>query len=470
MRRYLAAAAIAVYFCYAAWPGLLSGFSHDDLMNASFAFRDGWAKILVANVAFFSTYTRPLGALYYHAIYSLFGLHSLPFRIVGIGLIALNLVLLYRLARRLTGTAEAGLYAALLLAWHGNLAPLFYGSGNIYDVLAFTFYVGTLCFYAWARSRGPLRLRDLALLALLQIFALNSKEFSATIPLVLLAYEAIWHARDLRLSLSSVPWGVAVSAVISGVYAAGKVFGPQSLTGMSAYAPQLSMTAWLAAARTLLNDLLYQEHYATDASVIFFSLALVGIALLLRNRAALFGAAIVFLGPLPVMLIQPRGLASHYLTLGGLALWAGAVLTDLRMRFVDAVQASPSERRYTQAALFGLLLYWCLRTHLGEVSYQNNAHWQEARAIDQARRSLMAHPDWWNDGEHRILFVSDPFQEHDWASTFLVILASGKPGIQVDRLQNLNPRPAAADFDKYGLLLAWQGDQFATVRRETVQR
>src|SRR5689334_22418157 len=59
LRRYLAAAAIAIYFCYAAWPGLLSGFSHDDLMNASFAFRDGWAKILGANVVFFSSYTRP---------------------------------------------------------------------------------------------------------------------------------------------------------------------------------------------------------------------------------------------------------------------------------------------------------------------------------------------------------------------------------------------------------------------------
>lgn len=435
-------------------------------MNAAFAVRDGWAKILVANVAFFSTYTRPLGALYYEAIFTLFGLHSLPFRILGIGLIALNLVLLYRLARQLTSTAEAGLYAALLLAWHGNLAPLFYGSGNIYDVLAFTFYVGTLCFYIRARARGPLGIRDLVLLALLQICALNSKEFSATIPLVLLAYEAIWHRNEWR----RVAWGVVLSAIISGVYAAGKVFGPKSLTSMSAYAPQLSTTAWLASARTLLNDLLYQEHYATDASVIVFSLALVGLALLLRNRAALFGAAIVFLGPLPVMLIQPRGLASHYLTLGGLALWAGAILVDLRIRLMNAVAASPPERRYTQAALFGLLLFWCLRTHVGEVEYQNKAHWQEAGAIDQARRSLLAHPEWWNDREHRVLFVSDPFQDHDWASTFLAMLASGKPDIQVDRLQNLNPRPTEADFDRYGLRLAWQNNQFVPVQRNTVER
>ena len=71
-----------------------------------------------------------------------FGLNPLPFHAVLLALLAGNLYLVYRFARRL-GTTElqAGL-AALVVAYHAGLSNLYYDTAFIYDVLCFSFYMG----------------------------------------------------------------------------------------------------------------------------------------------------------------------------------------------------------------------------------------------------------------------------------------------------------------------------------------
>ncbi len=443
-----------MYFALAAWPGLQSGFSPDDLMNLTFAVRDGWGKILRGNILFFSTQYRPLGQLYYLSLYDLFGMNSLPFRVVGIGLLALNMGLLFRLVRLLTGSVEAGLYAAPIIAWHGNFAPLFLGSGNIYDVLGFTFYVGTLGFYASARARELLTPRGLAALAALQICALNSKEFAATIPVLLLVFELLYYLRspDRR--------AVALSVVLSGVYTAGKLLGADSLTGQSAYRPRLSLQAYVDSMIPLQNDFLYKSEGASIVTVVWFVIVFVGLGLLLRNRAMLLGCALTLLAPLPVMLIAPRGLAAHYLTIGGFALWTGALLADVRERFSNSIRTSDREYRYLQNAMFVGLLLLMVRTHVGEIAYQNNHFWTFARPIAQSVESMKQHPEWWSNPDTRVLVVSDPFPADDWATVFIAKLVSHRPELQVFDLSKLQPQPSADELQAYELYLHWDGRQF----------
>jgi len=462
LRAFLAVAAIAAYFLAMAWSGLQSGFSHDDLMNLTFALRDGWYKILRGNILFFSSQHRPLGSLYYLGIYDLFGFHSLPFRIVGIAALAVNTYLLYRLTKLVARSVEAGLYAALIICWHGNFGPLFFGSGNIYDVLGFGFYVATLAVYFAARQKGHLTVRDLVTLAVLQICAFNSKEFSATIPALLFCLELVFHHRK-------IVWrGVALSGILSAVFAAGKVLGPESLTSQSAYALRLSVDAWMASLTVFLNDLSYRTNWASTAIAIWFVVILVAAPLVLRNRAMLFGAAVTLLAPLPVMLIAPRGLASHYVTVGGLALWSSALLVDLRERLSKAIHASDWELRYLQAAAFSSLFVWVLVTHATQLSCQSEVFWKDGRSIARAIASMRRHPEWWASRNAPILVVSDPLEGQHWASIFIGMLCARNPELSIHRLPSIDPKPSAEDLRKYGLYIHWNGSEFVQTTADAI--
>ncbi len=76
-----------------------------------------------------------MGGCFYMATFSLAGLNPAPFHLVALLVVAVNAYLTYRLARSL-GCAElpAGL-AALVMCYHGGMAPLYYDTGFIYDIL-----------------------------------------------------------------------------------------------------------------------------------------------------------------------------------------------------------------------------------------------------------------------------------------------------------------------------------------------
>ncbi|MBC7928301.1 MAG: glycosyltransferase family 39 protein [Bryobacteraceae bacterium] len=471
MRAYLAVLAIAAYFSAMAWPGLWSGFNHDDLMNTTFTLRDGWERILKGNLLFFSTEYRPLGALFYRSLYDTFGLNSFPFRVVGISCLAINIVQLYRLTRILTGSGEAGLYAATIITWHGNFAPLFFGSGNIYDVLAFLFYISALVYYTGVRRTRVLKAKDVAILALLQICGLNSKEFTATLPIVLAAYELIFH----RPNESLLRWplregrGVLLSVIISAVYALGKVFGPESLTSQVAYRPRISLEAYFASAVVFLNDFTYQTTWGSIDKAAVLIVCLIALPLVLRNRTMLVAAALSLLGPLPVMLISPRGLASHYITVGGLAIWTAALLLDLRLRFVNLIRAKPWESVYLQSVMFVLLFGYVVKTHGKESAFQYDAFWKENRPIEEALASMRKHPEWFTT-ERRVLVASDPFENHEWGSVFSGILTAGRYDLPIFRLQNLDRKKDTERIDWCNTFLKWKDHDFVEVSRDEALR
>ncbi len=76
--------------------GLTAPFSGDDLMNLHGYLSRTPVSLMLDNLRYWSTSYRPLGGLFYVALYSWFGFDPLPFRVACFGLLALNLSLLRR--------------------------------------------------------------------------------------------------------------------------------------------------------------------------------------------------------------------------------------------------------------------------------------------------------------------------------------------------------------------------------------
>src|SRR3954451_19131902 len=116
---------IAGFCLLCIWPGLTPGFDGDDLMNLNFCWQPPLRTLVIANLVPFTSFYRPAGGAYYRLCLALFGWHPAFFRTVTVGLLLLNLLLVYKLAHRLSGSREVGALAALLYTFHGHLQHIY---------------------------------------------------------------------------------------------------------------------------------------------------------------------------------------------------------------------------------------------------------------------------------------------------------------------------------------------------------
>jgi hypothetical protein len=128
--------AVLVFIAFAwlllfAHGGIGAEFSGDDLMNLHGHLSRGTASLIVDNLRYWSTSYRPLGGLFYVAIYRCFGFQPLPFRVACFGLLALNLSLLWRFTLRLSGRREVAFLALLLAGYHAWFIDLYYSTGTV---------------------------------------------------------------------------------------------------------------------------------------------------------------------------------------------------------------------------------------------------------------------------------------------------------------------------------------------------
>ena len=119
----------------------------------------------------------------------------------------LNLWLAYLVFSRIGGSREIGAIATLLYAFHGKLDYLYYNAGSMYDVFCFLFFFLALLIYLGARVQGRF-LGVWETLGFLACFvcALNSKEMAATLPVMVLVYELIFHPPDFRSLRALLRW------------------------------------------------------------------------------------------------------------------------------------------------------------------------------------------------------------------------------------------------------------------------
>ena len=154
-------------------------------------------------------------------------------------------------------------------------------------------------------------------LAVLYVCALNAKEMAVTLPVMLAAYEVIYHRRSIREYR-----GVLVTALMTVPYVIGKLTGAGSLVETPSYRLTISPGRYLDTFHLYLNPLLYQEHVFRDPNTIQLLIAMLAVALLLRSKPLLFAWCFVLISLLPVAFIAHYAGFFLYLPMAGWSLYA----------------------------------------------------------------------------------------------------------------------------------------------------
>ncbi len=152
MREFAGVSAVVGWFVYLAHRALVYGFNPDDEMLLNFAIERP-LKLNLESVPFFwNGYIRPLGTVFYLAMYRTFGYWSPPYRIGAFILLSLNLILLYRLAKALTNSLTASLLVILAGCFHREMWDIYASTGTIFDILCQTFILLALTFWVKAQK------------------------------------------------------------------------------------------------------------------------------------------------------------------------------------------------------------------------------------------------------------------------------------------------------------------------------
>ena len=461
---------MAVVYLFAfAGDGLRAPLTGDDLMNTYQYWSRPLGEVIKESLLFFpAEIARPLGALFYSPLFALFGLNPLPYRIVCLSLLLGNLALLYVFCFRLSRSREVGVVACLIGAYHAHLGDLYYNSGTIYDLLCFTFYYLALIYYFRIRDRGtyPGAWQSVALLTL-YIAALDAKEMAVTLPVLLVAYELLYHppkAALLRIWIVREGRFLWLTVPVTIAYILSRIAGPHRVTTNPAYYPHISLNAFMTGWRHYINYLFYNSIQFGRTWIIILWIALLMVAWIARRRELLFAWLTIMVGVLPVIFIEPRGLYAIYMTLPGWYLFAAVLvvrLRDLLIRYSHiALSAFQIDAR--QLALFLVVLLFMIPVHRNQKLYAPVA----PAAKDPARlvyEHLVAKRPPMPPGA-AILFLSDPFEPYDYTLTFLFRLHYHDKEIRVDRVKFLGAEPDAEAKKEYQHIFTFAGGTVTEIR------
>jgi hypothetical protein len=433
---------IALLLCLLLWflacarKGIAADFHPDDLMNLNRALTElRGLRGFFAPVWPYTSIFRPVGALYYKAVYLAFGPAPLAFRCVTYAFMALNVALAYRLGRLLSGSVEIGFLAAMLWAYHHRLVDIYFNNGTVYDVLCFTFYAAALVCYVAGRQRGhDLSWRRTAAILLFFILALNAKETAATLPAVLAAWELIylskgatrpWRVKGVVLALAAM---LVMSAIASVVKA-----GPHtSLYGNPDYQNRLSVAVYLRNMGSWLDDLTLRRYgFFTPVKTILLLATATGLAAISRKKAAAMGCALALIAALPVSFINTRGLYAVYIAYFGWTLLAASCLVSTRDWLLKRAPAAHM-RNLIPAATALLLAVTFLAWQKHDIyRYRNFREEPDRERIRLTLAELNAAHVCPRPGG-RILFLRDRWPPNEYGAIFATRLVCRDSNLNVD--------------------------------------
>jgi hypothetical protein len=441
---------IACFFLAFTWRGLLVYYTGDDMMNLYGYWSQPVSELLKANVFFWTPSYRPFGGLVYRSMFAIFGFNPYPLYVVFFAAMLLNLWLAYLVFRRIGGSAETGALATLLFAFHGKLDYLYYNGGSLYEAFCFLFYFLALFIYLRARSKDEyLGLGGLAVFLVCFICALNSKEMAATLPVMVLVYELIFHPPPLRRFRELGGWviregGVAwLGALCVLAYLPAKL-STGGLAGSVAYVPTYTWSRFLGNTETYLSYLLYRDKPLAAWGVACLYGLLIALALVMRSRPMWFGLLFFPIALLPVSFVPARLGFVMYIPLTGLALYVAVFLISLKEKLravIPGFAALPG--RLVAAALFlataaGLAAlhgkHWPLAPN-GELSPYKITHDQFAKMYPRMEPAA------------RLLFVRTPLDEN-FDLVFLLKLLYRDDHLFITQLNG--PREQRIPLDRLG--------------------
>ena len=406
-----ALAVLLVIFTFFTWRGLTMFFSGDDMMNMYNAWNaDPWQLARAQILPWIPMY-RPLGAAVYRIFYTLFGFHPFPLYVFCWLLLAANAILAYRLFRRMTETTVEALTALSLVLVHGSFTDLYYSAGTMYDRFWLLFTVTGLL--AWFRFRASPGWRWFAAVCLLSLFAMDSKESGVALPMLIVCCECIfflpqfWRRREIRLWIRQVAPILVCLAIVSLLFVFGRVNHTPELALTPAYRPQLSPSLWLRRVGEYIRILTY-DYLSPGPLLTGVLIAAMGLtAILMRNRAMLFGWLFFIITITPVALIAMRPGYVLYVPDLGLGLFFAALIT---------VATAPLQRIVPQTGMVTFALVTIAVTWLHLRNWP--PPWDmsvspEARLSEQFSRDypVMA-------PNSKLLFISDDFPAPAWDLLF----------------------------------------------------
>jgi hypothetical protein len=418
--RWVDACAVGVTLLYFSW--FVSGavgmkFAPDDPMNLYFSLHAGWWGLIKGIVLFFTTEYRPMGGLLYFTIYNTFGLDPLPYRIVLMAVMAVNVVLHYEWSRLLSGSRMIAWMAALIGSFHVRLISVYYATAFTYDVLCYAFVMGAFVVHLRMRKRG------LVWVLLLYVGALTSKEMAISFPLLLGAYEVL---RRTTRSWQAVWWSGAITLV----YCLGRTLAPGALSNAPGYKMSFSFAQMMFLQARYVETLFLRMPESMGGWHVVAFWALIGVLACWRRHLWLCLAWIV-LSPIPIILVGRYPGPTLYLPYAGYALLVASVLLWPLRRQV-----------WLQGVVVVLVCGWIgmrmkreMPGPLRDLVVQQEFTWRVWRAIESAPVKVV-------HGE-RILIVDDPFPDYD--TTFLIALREHDPAVNVTSVKAGQPWPSVTD-------------------------
>lgn len=425
---------ISYYFFFTA-KSLGIFFDRDDMMNLYMAWTKPVSEILLANLLYWTDSARPLGELWYRAMFALAGFHPQPFRIALLMLGLVNVALFAWLVRLVSDSPRVIAFAAILFAFHTRLMEVWFRTAVIYDALCFTFFYLAVCLYLSARRRDqyPGMWRSMAITASF-IAALDAKEMAVALPVALLLYELL--LREFRWRNMLLPGALSLLAL---PYVAMKTVGAHALTSNPWYQQEYTFSRFMERWSEYLGYLFVQPAQVSAKAVAALLLGPLLLAGILRSRHLLFAWGLLFVTTLPVAFLPSRGGFVLFISWAGWVLY-GAGLADLALK---TTVRNPRHQTLAAIAVF-ILMGW----RFGKLNLHDqrlgNREWLYGDARDVERFAKQNFP---HDG--RILFLDDGFGTDEWTPLFILRLQSKIATLVVDRVKMMHPSPATQDGYQY---------------------
>ncbi len=429
-------------------------FAPDDMQNAYTYWSAGWWRVITANLLFATSFYRPAGGLFYLPMLKLFGFNPLPFRIVLLVPLCLNVLLLYWLALRLSKSRETAGFAALLGCFHAAAAGVYFSNAMIYEILCFTFLTGALLYYVRIRQSGrTLTIKHTVILAALFVGALDSKEMAVVLPAVLVIYELLYRPwlGPSRAELTPL----LLTSLMSGLYLAGKLFGANTLTHIETYRPAYTVDRFVLTSGTYLADLLFIGAPLGGLAIAGFWVGLFVVGAILRRGLMLFGAAFAFLSFLPLNFVSPRQGFVLYIPMIGFALYASGAISAL----LDLTRV-PVTRSQVSAMIFIACLIALIQIHLArsqeEMASMLHAQGPTWTVLQELART---HPR--VKPAAKILLVDSPIV-NDWDIYFIAKLYFHDPELRAAWMRSAEPTPRGDVSGNFDAELRFQGNTLTT--------
>jgi len=463
-------AAAFAWFAFAIRGGLVSWFSADDLMNLHNYWVRPWSSLLKANLEFWSSYYRPMGGLFYRPIYAIFGFHPLPFRAAVYILLLINFGLQALVVWQLTRSRWGTLAAALLIGVNPTFTSIYFDTGTIYDILAFTFFWGAFALYVHFRQSGrPLNWGRLALVFSMFVAALDAKEIAVSFPLAIGLYELLWHPPKTWRPTSLWRWVlgegrlVLIGGLADVIYVIGKKQGSESLWTIAPYTPHFSVAAYFESVSHYFRGMIFHPVRIPPLRMAKILGAMLLVAVMSRRRALLWSIGFIAAGILPLAFILGRDGFAYLVPAVGWAVYLSGFLGWL----LDLLAGKRAlVRLAVQTVFFAVLVLQVAPWQDQWIDFRaRGKHAEEARyqRYITGIHELIPAP---RKGA-RILLLSDAEGRDDWDVYFVIRLFYGDPEMKIDRLPVAKQMHFKTDPKTYDYVLDWANNQFVLVSQNS---